>query len=539
MLSKLGRLGVFLGAFLLLMYFVFPKAVQYYAAYVHGVEVGGVTLSFDHVKLKRIYGASGSVRVDSVGVYFSPSSLFKGQVHKVLVQGLNLTIPAGTSNLNEIPRLDKILKKIPVSIQKLEATDITFTMPMGEYLTQAIQVKGQITGAILTEKTTQLSLSAKVETNEGIVGGELRGTYEDGHLSIEISLDQLRLKKLPIPLTLQAQIQQTPELVCGFKGSLSSPKQNSWLTVEGKLDRLDEGQVTYVMSDWALDSAQLPLAYFGRKDLDKIEFYKFKINAKGGLSWGKNIFSPYGLIEVSHGDLTYQGITLHGLKVSLPIEQMWPQIALTQEIHVARVSSPVMDLEDLFVGIQIKEHKITLNKAQAKVWGGKVQVTDLQLLPLPADQVFHLKLDHISLQPLAKHLDLQSFKAEGDLSGDLPIHIYEDASISVHNGIIKSINGGYISYHWDTALESDNEGLKLAATALQNFTYEQATITVEKQRDKEPELVLDIKGKNPRLLEGRSFEFKINLTGKLLQALESMIQTFNADMKGLSEKSNQ
>ena len=136
----------------------------------------------------------------------------------------------------------------------------------------------------------------------------------------------------------------------------------------------------------------------------------------------------------------------------------------------------------------------------------------------------------MQLKSLIAGLKMEKMKGEGLLNGSLPLQIFGDGAFAVNKGALESIEPGYLSYQWDMALASEEPNLNLTGKALENFTYEKAVLNIQKERGLEPVLVLDIKGKNPKLLNGREFDIKVNVSGKILATIESAIGIMNGEL---------
>ncbi|MBP6985893.1 MAG: YdbH domain-containing protein [Alphaproteobacteria bacterium] len=526
------RLGIALGVFLLIVYGLISYGVQFYARHYHGLEIKSVAVSWGGLDLKDIRGIQDRLKIQNIRIDHS-FSLLTGVIDGITIDDVQFMVSSESSNSKEIPRLDKIFDSIPMDVAKIEVSEISLKVANPMDPTTTFIFKGSMDGYVRGGEKSRFRLKlASTENNE------LVATYEKGVFSIDMDMKNIQLPSFLMPISMKAHMEQNEQVPLKFSAAFYQKDDVPFLEMEGSMDQASAGQMTFLLSDLSLHSQILPLGVWGVPALEKISSYAVKLSGKGGVSWGDNLFSPYGEIHLREGGVVYQNIEAKGIKVSLPLEQIWPQTKVIQNVYVEKITSPLMNIEALEFGLDVSENALKLNHIKGKAWNGILHLSGIQFVPMPADQLVSVALENISVQPLVDHLELKNITAQGALNGDIPVHLYEDGSISVDGGVIKSSESGYVAYQWDMGLVAENENLKLAAKALQNFTYEQATLTIEKQRHQEPELVLDIKGKNPRLLEGRSFEFKINLSGKILEALESMIQTFQADMKDLSKIAN-
>ncbi len=536
-LSKfIVRLGLALGALLLLCYLLLPRLIVAYSFNTYSWKIGEVNLNWNSLEMKDLYSGDQSTHISSVLIHFTAKDLLLGRLSEVMVKGVKLTPKVEEDLAFEIPNVIGQLDRIPADISHFEIQEISVVFPVAHFIAETFQINGNISGSLDKVGGHQLFLTSTILPTPQSKGGRINLTLAAGKLTADLSIEEVRLKDIPVALTLSVKAEQTFGAPLHVNALITNENHEIFLKIDGGFSGPSAGLFSFKVPSLELDSQKLPLRIFGHDVLNKIASYSMVLKGEGTLAWEDARFTPSGKLIVEKGNFLYETINVKGVSFKVPIEHVWPKIATQQKVFVDIVESPIMNLSQLELNLVMDDSIITLAQAKGNVWGGKAQLTSCVLWPLPSEQSLMLTLDKISLQPLLTHLELQKVTANGLLDGKIPIRIFGDHSLAIENGLMSSVEPGYVAYQWDAALQSTDSNLLLAAKALQNFTYQEGKLDINKPRYKELELVLDIKGKNPKLLEGRSFDFKINLTGKILEALEATIQSFEADIKDLKKQ---
>lgn len=533
------RLGLVLGAFLLIAYFLLPHALKSYGEKVLSLDIEEINLSWGQLDLKNIKHHDQTISIPAVRLRFNIIDLIRGKITEVTINGGKAQPKIDPAQPIEIPNIISFLDDIPLSIGHLEINNLEAIIALPHIWEETIHLTGSIKGATGTAKGHQLSMTATLNPISHIKGGVVNVYVDKSGLKADMEIHEIRLKDIPSAFTIKAKATQTQgffAFLTTFSGDVTNDNHETILKIHGISTTPASGQLTFHIPTLLIDNHKLPLRIFDRPLLNKINAYSLHLNGDGGLIWDQEGIKPSGKIHLKDATIGYETIKVNGLSFAIPLDQVLPSLKFKQNVHIDSIHSPIMDITNIMLAFVADDNALKLASASGNVWGGSASLNSFTLFPLPTEQSLMLTLDKVTLQPLITHLEISNMSAEGLLDGTIPMRIFGDHSIAIENGVLKSIEKGHISYKWDGALASSDPNLSLAAKALQNFTYDQATLNINKDRNKEPELVLDIKGKNPRLLEGRSFNFKINVTGKILSALESTIQTFQADLKDLKKR---
>jgi hypothetical protein len=530
------RLAIGLAILLLIAYLLHPYVVKSYLARNYAIDVEEAGVSWSRAEFKNIKSHDQTIAITSVRLQFEPRALMGGALAEVIIEGLKYQPLADPNQPLEIPILLDALDDLPIKINHLDIKDMAIIIPAPGLLTESIQLSGSLSGALGTEKGHVLTLNGTSQPTSVTKGGTLTAQVKGQELTIDYAINEIRLKDIPSAFTIKGSAKQTKGQPLTFTNEITNENHEIYLHAQGQLDSRNAGKLTFQIPPHIIDQQKLPLRIFGEAALNKLSTYSLNVSGEGSLAWSPAGLHPQGTVRVKDGAFAYETAQVKGINFSFPLEQVWSTLSVTQPVLIASIESPILTLSQLSMTVTVSKGHFAIKKATSKIWSGTVQLSNLILSPLPQEQNITLSMDKINLDPLVKQLAISSLSASGQLSGKIPVRLYNDFSLAVINGNLTTLGQGHISYQWDTALQSDNSNLKLAGEALKDFSYNSANININKERGKEPILLLDIKGKNPKLLEGREFNFKINLTGKILQTLESALQSFNGDIKSLKKQ---
>jgi len=543
----LSVLALTLGTVFVVTFFMGGKIVKGYIERAYAVTMDSADFSLQSssqsgglptdvvAEIKSLSTSDKTVFAKSVKARVNLFSVLFGDISELSLDGVVLTPKLHPETPIEIPDLRDLLGQLPVHIANLDLKDVSLHLPVSDLVPEGVVIKGSVAGSLSTPQETILKIEGVIPASAHTKGGVVSLAYDKGNLNLNAAVNEVRLPNLPLHYNVSLTATQVPGQPINFTGKITDSTNAIWLETSGQTDNLSSGQLTFDIPSIAITHQKMSLKQLGLDKLAKIIDYSFNLSGKGGLTWNAKGFKPSGAIAVKDGKLVTDSVVMTGLRFQLPVDEVFPRLQMKQDLHVDSITSPVTEVTNLNMSILASEEGVVLSKASWQVWDGSVYLSALQLSPMPIEQEVKLTLEHMSLEKLFSRLNIEKFSASGLLNGQIPLRVFEDGSIVVKDGFMKSTEPGHLSYQWDEALASLDQSLKLAGTAIQNFDYSELDIRVNKKLHQEPVLELDIKGRNPKLLEGRPFDIRINLSGKLMETLESMMQTFEADIKNLKE----
>lgn len=534
-------LAVVLGTIFVLGYFLGGTLVKHYLEARYPITMDSVSLSINENRLftAEVNGLAAkdkSLFAKHVTVRSNPWDVLSGNIAELQTEGIIVVPKLDPQTPLEFPDLESLIKQSPVHIQQLAINDVSLHIPANDVIAEELTFKGAINGNLTTLADTKLNIEANVPVTAHSKGGNLTLKLDKGVLTLKAAVSGVNIMPMSVPYNLSLDATRVPGQPINFSGKITDISDALWIEVAGAVKDPAEGHLTFKIPSRQINKQNLPLQQLGLDFLASITDYNFNVKGEGTITWNPKEVKPTGKIEVTEGNMATEKVSLTGLQFKLPLEQVIPVVHIKQDIIIDSFISPVTEMKDLRLSVDLNQERAILAQVSCQAWNGHIYLSKLVLYPLPPEQICNLTFEAVSLDVLVTHLNLKNMKASGRLSGLVPLQIFEDSSIAVKDGSLKSSEPGELAYQWDDALASSNQSLHLAGLAIQNFKYEEVDIRVNKNRHEEPVLELDIKGKNPKLLEGRSFDIRINLSGKLLEALESMIRTFQADINDLKQR---
>lgn len=262
--------------------------------------------------------------------------------------------------------------------------------------------------------------------------------------------------------------------------------------------------------------------------------------ASGGLSL-KGIFSKPGAeAEIaSEGEIHFnelaavvQDIPISGVNGALKLSSLWPPASDGQQ---------VLDVKAIQLGLPLSngQLKMTLGKDGTarfapSTWewaNGRLQTAGAVInLYDPKLPDMTLSAQDLALEELLSGLLQQGLSATGRLSGTIPVHFTEDGKAMIRNGRLDTKGGGVVRY-----VPGDESPLQkgssfqtdLLLQAMENFHYDTLYMTINSKTPSELEVGLHVKGRNPELYSGQTIELNVQLTGNLLDVVQSGMDVYS------------
>lgn len=150
-------------------------------------------------------------------------------------------------------------------------------------------------------------------------------------------------------------------------------------------------------------------------------------------------------------------------------------------------------------------------------WHGGTLAIDNAAIPLTGKNPVRVtvRVERVSVDDFMQALTGKRVSATGIVSGDLPLTIGRDGSISFGQGSLKTDGPGIISLPADL-IPGDNEQVALTREILKNFHYDGLSLVVIGGADGGLSVLVATEGKNPDVMGGRAVKLNIRLNGDLL-----------------------
>lgn len=261
--------------------------------------------------------------------------------------------------------------------------------------------------------------------------------------------------------------------------------------------------------------------------------------ASGGLSL-KGAFSKSSAeAEItSEGELRFselaavvQDIPVSGVNGVLKLSSLWPLASDGQQL---------LDVKEIQLGLPLSngQLKVTLDKDGTahfapSIWewaNGRLQTAGATInLYDPKLPDMTLSAQDLALEELLSSLLQQGLSTTGKLSGTIPVHFTKEGEAMIKDGRLDTKGGGVVRYlpGAESPLQKGSSfQIDLLLQALENFHYETLYMTINSKTPSELEVALHVKGRNPELYSGQTIELNVQLTGNLLDVVQSGMDVY-------------
>lgn len=536
--SLILRIAGLISFAFLLVYFFLPLGIKLYAYQKFSLNIGEVSLARDNLVLKDLTDQTGDISITSVGAYFIPTQLLSGEIERLEISDAKIAVkfdPSQQDSRFKPKQFIDLLENPPLYINDLKFKNIfvkfnDFTFQ--EMTLAPVKMTIAVQGSLAKEAKPVFKISADVLSSANLRGGQVLAEVNWPEIKGDIKLQKIKYQQLPLILDLSFNADYTGGAGLKFSGVLDEESIKSLISFKGEIDSFSSGHFSFTMKEKKIDSSSYPIQSYWATSPKELQSYSFMLSGQGDIQWQEGKVISKGQVSLKDGSFIYDTIVATGLQAELKLEHLLPNIALKdQRVNIKELIVPLTKMTNVKVLFTYQLGQFLLEKVDGKIWDGDFTISHAVLEPRPKDQLLKLNLQRISLKKLIEELEIPDLKAEGMLEGSLPIRLHDDTSIAIEQGELTTTGKGFLSYHWPMAIQSEDSNLRLTGKALDNFVYEQMTLMINKPRLKDISLVLDLKGKNPKLLEGRPFEIKFSITGDVLKALDATIKTFQGDIK--------
>ena len=377
---------------------------------------------------------------------------------------------------------------------------------------------------------------------EGISANFSFGGTPD-RLKAEFNVDALR------------QLAETPLLVpLGLHGTV----RGDGTTLEFSLEARDRGRAARIrvagQHDLAASRGQASIA------LDPIVFapgqlqpsalapalqdlraVRGEVQAGATVAWEDDRIDGQAKLRLSGLSFDSDQATVSGLDLTLALDRLFPPRSPPGQRLTVRRIDPGVALEDIDVRFQIRPGpptRLAIERGVLSLSGGRLVLRDLLVDPAAERHELPLEVVGLDLAELFRILDIEGLSGTGRLSGKIPI-VLAGETVIVVAGRLEADAPGRLRFRSEDAaqaLAGAGESADLMLRALQDFQYDELSLTIDKPAQADARLTLVLLGKNPDVLEGYPFRFNISLegdTGPLVEALSQAYSLSNRMLRRL------
>ncbi|MEQ8506629.1 MAG: YdbH domain-containing protein [Rhodospirillales bacterium] len=247
-----------------------------------------------------------------------------------------------------------------------------------------------------------------------------------------------------------------------------------------------------------------------------------------------------GSIGIAGGNLRVGPAQATGISAQVKLDRLWPPLTPPgQELRVDRIAA-TLPVSDGRMKFQITgPSSVAIERAELTSIGGRLWADDIAITDGALPERVILNVDRLGLSDLAAQANVLGLRADGLLSGRIPIDLGQDGNVTIRDGLLEAQGKGLVSFVPPAraaaqAGEGAGQGgrMDLVLDVLEDLRFDGMTMKIDGDARKDVNIRLRLQGRNPKIQEGRPVDLTVNLSGNLGEAIQAEFQNF--DIKGLT-----
>ncbi|MCH7794867.1 MAG: YdbH domain-containing protein [Proteobacteria bacterium] len=256
------------------------------------------------------------------------------------------------------------------------------------------------------------------------------------------------------------------------------------------------------------------------------------LQADATLAWAPGEMSGAARLRLDDLSFGSDAAAVQGLDLDLRLDRLFPPGSPPgQRLSVRRID-PGVALDDIDVRFQVRPGaptRLAIERGALSVSGGRLLLRDLLVDPAAERQDLAIEVEGLALAELFRILDVEGLSGTGRLSGRIPIALVGETVI-VEAGRLEADAPGRLRFRSEQAaqaLAGAGESADLMLRVLQDFHYDELSLTIDKPAETDARLALVLLGNNPDVLDGYPFRLNINLEGDIGKLAEALRQAYS------------
>ena len=256
------------------------------------------------------------------------------------------------------------------------------------------------------------------------------------------------------------------------------------------------------------------------------------VEAEATLAWSPGEMTGAAHLRLDDLSFDSDAAAVQGLDLDLRLDRLFPPSSpADQRLSVRRID-PGVALDDIDVRFQLRPGapiQLAIERGTLSVSGGRLLLRDLLVDPAAERQDLAIEVEGLALAEMFRILDVEGLSGTGRLSGRIPIVLLGETVI-VEAGRLEADAPGRLRFRSEQAAQAlggAGESADLMLRVLQNFQYDELSLTIDKPAGANVRLALVLMGKNPDVLDGYPFRLNINLEGDLGPLVEALSQAYS------------
>lgn len=172
---------------------------------------------------------------------------------------------------------------------------------------------------------------------------------------------------------------------------------------------------------------------------------------------------------------------------------------------------------------------MTIANLSAKTLDGKISAGKISLTGR-GEGSGSITLDKINLEKLNKVASIKGLDISGEMSGTIPISFRNGKLIAGSDSKLASLSGQihYAPTDYPAFLSGDDDRMNILRQALQDYQFDEMTLTFSGDLTGNLQATLAAKGRNETLFGERPIHINLNISGPLAPTLRQLMPTINA-----------
>ncbi len=388
----------------------------------------------------------------------------------------------------------------------------TLTFPDGPFLPTV-----SVLGAELN--STALGLNAR--------GVDARLAHGDGPLG-SLRIDALRRRvggREGMPLSAEGRLAADGELL-RFTLRLQDAAESVVIAVEGSHDPASgAGEAAVVLEPVRFAAGGLQPSVLFPLLAREIEAAAGTLSANGRFRWTQDRLRPDLKLVVEDFSGSLGGVEVQRLNTALRLDGLSPLSSPPDQILAVGLIDAGLPLIDNRMTFSLDRGRLRIDAARGRLAGGRVSLGPTVFDPGAKSRRMVLTVAEVDLSRLVEMTKLDGLSATGTLTGTIPVVISGDV-VAIDDAHLVSTVPGVLRYRPSeppTGLLAASQSMELVLKALNDFRYNELSMTLNGRAGGDLVATLRILGSNPDLYGGYPIEFNLNVTGKLDSILDDAL----------------
>ncbi len=253
--------------------------------------------------------------------------------------------------------------------------------------------------------------------------------------------------------------------------------------------------------------------------------------AEAALSWTRKGFAGTAALKIDGLSFDSAAARVEGLSLDLALNEIQPPVSAPGQIFRARRIDPGIAIDDLMVRFQVMAGDtpaIGIESAGLHLAGGRFTVADVVVDPDSEQLHLPVRVEGLDLAEVFTLLGVEGLSGDGRLSGTLPLTV-TGTTPKIADGRLIAQGPGILRVKSDQAeqaLAEAGESADLLLRALEEFHYEELSLTIDQPAEDLAVIGLSMLGNNPDVMEGHPFRFNVNLETDPRRLLTTLREAF-------------